>query len=408
MRDSWTAPQRAAVLAAFLGWMLDAFDFFLVVFVFAPIAREFHTDVSHVTYSVLFTLALRPVGAFLFGRAADRFGRRPALVASVVAYSGLEFASALAPSLGAFLLLRALFGVAMGGEWGVGAALALENVPVRSRGAVSGLLQVGYPTGYLLAAVVYGVLFDSIGWRGMLMVGAVPALLALFILKKVPEPLPRTVIATERSAAPRRGLSGHWGLALYAVALMTAMNVFSHGTQDLYPTLLGSQRGFATATISHIAIVYNAGAILGGLFFGRLSSRIGRRRTIALAVLLALPALPFWAYSTPIAAVALGAFAMQLTVQGAWSVVPAHLNELSPAGMRATFPGVVYQLGNLLASYVATFEAQIAALHGAARHPDYAFALSLVCGIVIPVLIVLVWFGPERRDVSFAPAQGGS
>ncbi len=401
--ESWTPAQRAVVAASFLGWMLDAFDFFLVVFVLERIAGDFGTDVKHVTYAIFLTLAMRPLGALLFGRLADRRGRRPALMASVLLYSVLELASAFAPSRAVFIALRALYGIAMGGEWGVGASLALETVPVRSRGLTSGILQGGYPAGYLLAAIVYGLLYERIGWRGMLVVGAAPALLVLYIRLKIPE---SAAWAAHRTAAPARslwaGLSGHWRLVVYAILLMTAFNLFSHGTQDLYPTFLRVQRGLATGAISRIAILYNIGAICGGVLFGRLSSRIGRRAAIAVAALLALPALPFWAYSTSVTAIAIAAFAMQLMVQGAWGVVPAHLTELSPEGMRATFPGVVYQLGNLLASYNATLQASIAVNHGGAAHPDYAFALCLVCGIVAPALILLVAFGPERRDVRFA------
>jgi MFS transporter, SHS family, lactate transporter len=404
--EPWTPAHRRVVIAAFLGWMLDAFDYFLVVMVLDHIAHDFRTDVKGVTYALFLTLAMRPVGALLFGRLADRYGRRPALVASVFAYSAMEFASALAPSLSVFLALRALYGVAMGGEWGVGASLALETVPIQSRGRVSGILQCGYPTGYLLAAIVSGLLYDHIGWRGMLMVGALPALLTLYILATVSES-PTWTQAARATQAPSlvRSLSGQCGLVLYAIVLMTAMNLFSHGTQDLYPTFLRIQHGFSNTITSRIAIVYNMGGICGGLFFGSLSGRIGRRWAIAAAALLALPALPFWAYSTGAWAYAMAAFAMQFMVQGAWGVIPVHLNELSPPGLRATFPGVVYQLGNLLASYNATLQATLANAHSSAGRPDYAFALALVCGIVTPSIALLMAFGPERRDVRFAEAS---
>jgi MFS transporter, SHS family, lactate transporter len=401
--EPWTAAQRRVVIAAFLGWTLDAFDFFLVVFVLQRIAHEFRTDVRSVTYGIFLTLAMRPIGAFLFGRVADRYGRRPALIASVLSYSAMEFASALAPSLTVFLALRALFGIAMGGEWGVGASLALESIPVRSRGRVSGVLQCGYPSGYLLAAVVYGALYAHVGWRGMLMIGALPAVVTLYVLTRVSEsPTWTASRAAARAPSLSSGLSEHWRLAIYAVILMMAMNLFSHGTQDLYPTFLSVQRGLSATTVSSIAILYNVGAICGGLLFGSLSSRIGRRRAIAVASLLALPALPFWVYSSSPVALGVAAFAMQFTVQGAWGVVPVHLNELSPPDIRATFPGVVYQLGNLLASYNATLQATLAIAHGSQARPDYAFGLALVCGIVVPSIALLMWFGPERRDVQFS------
>lgn len=400
--EVWNAEQRNVVVASFLGWMLDAFDFFLVVFVLRHLASDFRTDITAVTLGISITLAMRPVGAFLFGRFGDRYGRRPALMASILLYSAMELATAFSPSLGVFIVLRALYGVAMGGEWGIGASLAFETVPVRSRGLVSGILQAGYPCGYLLAAVVFGLLFDRIGWRGMFVVGAVPALLVLYIFGKVPEsrtwsegraqPVKRGLIA---------GLKGHWMLALYAVVLMTCFNFFSHGTQDLYPTLLSAQRGFSAGTVSWIAVVYNIGAMLGGMAFGSLSGRIGRRRAIALAAALSLIVLPFWAYSTTAVTLAIAAFAMQFMVQGAWGVVPVHLNELSPEGMRGTFPGVVYQLGNLLAAFNATLQASVATTHLSHGRPDYAFALTVVCGVVAAALVLLALLGPERRGVKF-------
>jgi SHS family lactate transporter-like MFS transporter len=400
--EVWSPEHRSVVIASFLGWMLDAFDFFLVVFVLRHLATDFKTDITGVTLGITITLAMRPVGAFLFGRFGDRYGRRPALMASILLYSAMELATAFSPSLQVFIVLRALYGVAMGGEWGIGASLAFETVPIRSRGLVSGILQAGYPCGYLLAAVVFGLLFDRIGWRGMFVVGAAPALLVLYIFSKVPES--RTWTAGRAQPVKRSlidGLGGHWMLGLYAIVLMACFNFFSHGTQDLYPTMLGVQRGFSPGAISWIAVVYNIGAILGGILFGSLSSRLGRRRAIALAAGLSLIVLPFWAYSTTAVALAIAAFAMQFMVQGAWGVVPVHLNELSPEGMRSTFPGVVYQLGNLLASYNATLQAGIAATHPSGGQPNYAFALTLVCGVVAAALVLLALLGPERRGVRF-------
>src|ERR1700688_2645055 len=185
--SGWTSDQKHVVAASFLGWTLDAFDFFLLVFVLKDIAAEFHTDIANVTVAILLTLAMRPVGAYLFGRAADRWGRRPTLMVDVLLYSFIEFASGFAPSLTVLLVLRAIFGIAMGGEWGVGASLTMESIPLHARGFVSGLLQSGYPTGYFLASIVYGVLFQYIGWRGMFMVGVIPALLVFYIRRSVPE-----------------------------------------------------------------------------------------------------------------------------------------------------------------------------------------------------------------------------
>jgi MFS transporter, SHS family, lactate transporter len=383
-----------------LGWTLDAFDFFLLVFVLKDIAAEFNTDISNVTLAILLTLAMRPIGAFLFGRAADRWGRRPTLMTNVALYSVLEFASGFSPNLTVLIVLRALYGIAMGGEWGVGASLTMESIPPHARGFVSGLLQSGYPTGYFLASIVYGVLFPYIGWRGMFMVGVVPALLVLYIRRNVPESPSFDRAAAEKDGGTLDVLRAHWRLAIYAICLMTAFNFFSHGTQDIYPTFLEVQRKLSPHVVSLIAVVYNIGAICGGILFGSLSETYGRRRCIVIASLLSLLVIPLWAFSVSPVLLALGAFFMQFTVQGAWGIVPAHLNELSPANARGTFPGVVYQLGNLLASVNATLQAGLAAHLGG----DYGLALAAVAGTVAVVIAVLTAVGTEARGVVFAKA----
>jgi MFS transporter, SHS family, lactate transporter len=395
---SLTPSQRGAVIASYLGWTLDAFDFFILVFVLKDVAQEFATDVETVTYAIFLTLAARPVGALLFGLAADRFGRRPVLMVDILLFSMLEFATGLAPNLAIFLILRLAFGVAMGGEWGVGAALTMETIPPQTRGAVSGILQTGYPSGYLLAAITYFALYGLIGWRGMFMTGVLPALLVLYIRGKVEEsPAFLARAHAKQGAGLVKMLRSHAGRFLYVVLLMTAFNFLSHGTQDLYPAFLQLQRHFSQHTVGLIAIFYNIGAILGGLLFGALSQRIGRRRTIALAALLALPLIPVWAYGSSPVTLAIGAFLMQFAVQGAWGVVPAHLNELSPEDIRGTFPGFAYQIGNLLASANATLQAGIAEANGG----NYAFALATVAAIVAVTLAILALFGPEAHGVKF-------
>jgi SHS family lactate transporter-like MFS transporter len=274
----------------------------------------------------------------------------------------------------------------------------METIPPRTRGIISGLLQAGYPSGYLIASIVFGLLFPHIGWRGMFMVGAAPALLVLFIRRKVEES-PSFIANRARPERPAfmAVVRRHLGRLVYVVLLMTAFNFFSHGTQDIYPTFLEVQRGFSTDTVGIIAIVYNIGAIIGGLGFGSLSERIGRRKAMVIAALLALPVIPLWAFSTSPVMLAAGAFLMQVAVQGAWGVVPAYLNELSPEEVRGTFPGFSYQLGNLLASINATMQADIAKSRGG----DYAFALALVAGIVAVAVALLAGFGREARGVVF-------
>jgi SHS family lactate transporter-like MFS transporter len=400
----WTSEQKHVVAASFLGWSLDAFDFFLLVFVLKDIATEFHTDVSSVTWAILLTLAMRPIGAFIFGRAADRWGRRPTLMVDIMLYSVIEFASGFSPNLTVLIVLRALYGVAMGGEWGVGASLTMETIPPHARGFVSGLLQSGYPAGYFMASIVYGVLFPYIGWRGMFMVGVIPALLVLYIRRNVPE----SPSFSKQAAVGRGGtlavVKSHWRLAIYAVLLMTAFNFFSHGTQDIYPTFLQVQHKFSPHVVSIIAVVYNIGAICGGLLFGTLSERFGRRRCIIIASLLALPVIPLWAFADSPVWLAIGAFLMQFAVQGAWGIVPVHLNELSPDTARATFPGFVYQLGNLLASVNATVQAGLAAHFGG----DYGLALAIVVGTVAIIIAGLTAVGTEAKGVVFTKAAAAA
>jgi SHS family lactate transporter-like MFS transporter len=404
MDAAWTSAQKKTVAAAFLGWALDAFDFFLMVFVLKDIAQEFGHSITEVSVAITLTLAARPVGAFIFGRMADRWGRRPTLMIDITLFAILDVATAFAPNLAVLLVLRFLFGIAMGGEWGVGAALAFETIPTRSRGIVSGLLQAGYPTGYLLAALTFGFGYEHIGWRGMFIVGALPALLVLYIRRHVVESPAWQQTSKARASGPGfvQTIAANWKLALYAIVLMTAFNFFSHGTQDLYPTFLREQHGFDVHTVSLITIVLNVGAIIGGLLFGAFSERIGRRRAIAIAALIALPVLPLWAYASTPVWLAVGAFLMQISVQGAWGVIPAHLNEMAPATIRATFPGLVYQLGNLLASGNATIQSAIA--HG--RGGNYGFALAVVAGTVAVVIAVLILAGSEWRGVDMAAAPG--
>jgi SHS family lactate transporter-like MFS transporter len=393
--SGWTSEQKHVVAATFLGWTLDAFDFFLLVFVLKDIATEFNTQITEVTFAILLTLAMRPIGAYIFGRAADRWGRRPTLMVDVLLYSFIELASGFSPNLTTLLVLRAIFGIAMGGEWGVGASLTMESIPPHARGFVSGLLQSGYPAGYFLASIVYGLLFQYIGWRGMFMIGVIPALLVFYIRRKVPES-PSWKPATSKSNTFAI-VKSHWRLGIYAVLLMTAFNFFSHGTQDLYPTFLQVQHKMMPHEVGLIAVIYNIGAIIGGISFGSMSEVFGRRRIIIIASLLSLAVLPLWAFSTSAVWLAVGAFLMQVMVQGAWGVIPVHLNELSPDDARGTFPGFVYQLGNLIASVNATLQAGIAAHYGG----DYGIALAAVAGTVAVAIVVLTALGTEAKGIAF-------
>jgi len=393
----WTSNQKHVVTASFLGWTLDAMDFFLLTFVFNDIARDFGTTRTKVTIAVMLTLAFRPVGAFIFGRLADRYGRRPILMLNIAVYSLFSFSTAFAQDLTTFLVIRSLFGIGMGGVWGIGSSLSMETIRPESRGFVSGVLQSGYSFGYLLAAVVFAIVYVHVGWRGMFMVAIIPSMLLIpYVWAKVPESptFDRSAAGTHTTLAILRN---HWKLALYAIITMMCFNFFSHGTQDFYPNFLQSKH-MPPAVTGSIAIIYNIGAIIGCLIFASLSQHFGRRRTMITAALLSMPTIWLWAFSPAVPVLVLGAFLMNLFVQGCWSVIPAHLNELSPPGARSTFPGTVYQIGNLLASGNLTIQALIADSYG------YGLALGSVALFAALAIIAMLSLGPEAHNIEMRRA----
>src|SRR5579884_4301861 len=389
----------AALIACFLGWTLDAFDFFLVVFCLTAIGRDFHQRDAAVAESIWLTLAFRPVGAFLFGILADRYGRRLPLMADLIFYSGVEVATAFAPNFTAFLILRALFGIGMGGEWGVGASLVMEKVPPRWRGVLSGFLQEGYAAGYLLAAVAAALMLERFGWRPMFLLGGLPALLALFIRLAVKESEVWQKSKAESWSQLGRGLAGHWQLWIYLTILMALMNFASHGTQDMYPTFLKGYRKLSTEAYSTVVIIMMIGALIGGVVFGLASDRFGRRRMMIVALVFALALIPLWALTARVVAFTAGAFLMQFMVQGAWGIIPAHINELSPNQVRGFLPGFAYQCGNLIASSIAPVQATLA------EHYPYSTVMAVSAGIIFIVAIGVTALGSERRGVIFAEEQ---
>jgi SHS family lactate transporter-like MFS transporter len=391
-----TDGHRAALLAGFLGWTLDAFDFFLVVLCLTAIAQEFHRDDKDIALSITVTLAFRPVGAFIFGLLADRYGRRLPLIIDLIFYSVVEVLSGFAPNYATFLVLRALFGIGMGGEWGVGASLAMEKVPPRLRGVLSGLLQEGYAAGYLLAAVCYFFVFPRWGWRPMFFIGGLPALLAIYVRLHVKESEVWKKTRHENWSQLGRGIASHWKLFLYLVALMMMMNFVSHGTQDMYPTLLKRQWGFSPQKVAAVTAFSMVGAIAGGILFGLLSDRFGRRRSMIAALLGALVVIPLWAFSPSLALLVAGGFLMQFMVQGAWGVIPAHLTELSPDSVRGFLPGFAYQCGVLLAGSVAYIEARLQ------ERMSYSMAMAITALIVFTGAIIVTALGREKRGIQFA------
>jgi len=391
-------------VACFLGWALDALDFFLVTFVLVPIGHDFGESIPKVAFAITLTLMMRPVGALIFGWLGDKFGRRIPLMADIIFYSVMELLTALAPNFTVFLILRALFGIGMGGEWGLGASLAMESLPTKARGLFSGILQQGYAVGYLLAALVYWVVFPHFGWRGLFIAGALPAFLVIYIRTHVPEsPIWKREHSREK---PKMQLSifirQHGVLFIYAALLMAAFNYMSHGTQDLYATYLQKQRGFNSDQTSQIAIIYAFGMICGGTIVGHLSQTWGRRRVIILAAICGMLLIPLWIFAPSTALLIIGGFLIQFMVQGAWGVVPVHLNELSPPQFRGTFPGLAYQLGNFAAAYAAQQQAWLAEhFRSGTGEPNYALTMALVEAIVFVVIIFLAAIGREERGKEF-------
>ena len=388
--------QRNAVIACFLGWTLDAFDFFVLTFVLAPIGKDFHKSIPEIALAITASLATRPIGAFIFGLLADRYGRRLPLMLDILFYSAIEVLSGFAPSYSLFIVLRLLYGIGMGGEWGVGASLTMESVPAKWRGILSGVLQEGYAFGYLLAAIAYWLVFPHFGWRAMFFIGGLPALLTLFIRSKVKESEAWKATSVYIDwGSYFRSIFRNWKRFAYLVLLMALMNFISHGTQDFYPTFLQSQRGYSHGATALITVLSMIGAMAGGILVGLYSDRRGRRRAMIGATLLAVALIPLWIAAPSLPLIVAGAFLMQFMVQGAWGVIPAHINELSPDTLRGFFPGFAYQLGVLFAASSAYLEALMG------KRMSYGHAMGIFAAIVLIGGTIVIAFGPEAHGVAF-------
>jgi MFS transporter, SHS family, lactate transporter len=386
---------KYAAASGILGWILDAFDFFVVIFLVDNLAAKFSVGKSAIVWTITAALAMRPVGALIFGSLADRFGRRKPLMLVVAYFSTITVLCGFAPNYGTFLLLRALYGIGMGGYWGIGASLTMESAPIEKRGFVSGLMQGGYPFGYLLAAVAILVVVPTLGWRAMFFVGVIPAVFTLYLASQSPEPEAWKQHRLPSVVAIFKVLLQHWKSFSYLLLVMSVMSCLSHGTQDLYPDFLKSERGFSSSAVSYMAMFYNVGAILGALFFGHISQKLGRRRSIISAISLSLLSIPAWAFGHSLSTLIAGSFVMQTGVQGAFGVIPAHLNELSPDAVRGLFPGFVYQLGVLVSSPAVAIEYALRNKFG------YEWALTSFEGAVILALIMIFAAGPEKLGRNF-------
>ncbi|RGB43803.1 putative metabolite transport protein YjhB [Rhizophagus diaphanus] len=404
--------QTITFLAAFLGWTLDAFDFFTVSFALPYIAKEFQMQPSKISASITVTLMFRPVGALIFGLLGDRFGRRYPLMADILLFSTMEFASGFAPNFQSFIVLRAIFGLAMGGEWGLGAALTMEILPPEARGLVSGILQQGYAAGYIVAAIFYYLVTVNLGWRAMFWIGSFPALLIILLRFYVPESQ-----LWERSRESHKSIGHswineiklvfkhHWSKIIHTILLMAGLNFISHGTQDLYPTYLKTQLLFSPEEITVTTIVANVGAIVGGAVCGYVSQYLGRRRTIIVAMVLLGASLPLFVLPRNRVLLSVGAFLVYFFVQGAYGIAPAHLNELSPPNFRGTFPGFTYQLGVLIASSSAQIEAVLGEKFPKDGLPDYGLTQVILTACAAFCLIILASIGKEAKNVDFVEVE---
>ncbi|MDR3734358.1 MAG: MFS transporter [Acidobacteriaceae bacterium] len=386
----------SSYLAGMAGWTLDAFDYFLVVFSLTAIGTTFHKSDATVAGALFATMVLRPVGALLFGTMADRYGRRPALIVNLVLFSVVTMATALAPTFLSFLIIRAIFGVVMGGQWGIGTSLAMEKVPPRLRGFLSGVLQQGYALGNLLAAIATYFLAAHYSWRLLFMIAAVPALpIAYLCYAYVEESDVWRSTRHNTWADMGKAFYHHKWLLVYITLFMTAISMTSHGSQDMYPAFLQRQWGVGVQMRSMLTGITTLGALVGGVCVGYLSDRIGRRKAMTLAIGGALLAIPLWAFAPSLPLLVLGGFLMQFMVQGSFGVVPAHLAEMTPNSLRGSLPGLGYQFGILLAASIPPLEASLARTYG------YPHVMAGVMAVVLCTAGVMTMLGKERHAVDF-------
>ncbi|CAG8659447.1 MFS general substrate transporter [Rhizophagus irregularis] len=391
--------QFITFFVTYLSWTFVSFDYFIVTFTLPYIAKDFKLKPSDVAVSITLMLTFRPLGALIFGLLSDKYGRKYPLMANIFIFSGLQLASGFAPNFLTYSITRAIFGMAMGGEWGLGAALAMEALPLESRGLLSGILQEGYALGFLLAAVVYYAVITNWGWRTTYYIGSFPILLVLIIYFLVPESEEWKRLHAERKTTkinPREKtrsiIINHWKIFLFSILLMTALNFIVHGSKDLYPTFLNVQLDFTPGQITFITIIANIGSIIGGFINGYICHFLGRKNAMITFTFLAGCFLPLYVLPRNYIVLTIGAFAVYLCIGGSWGSIPAYLNEIAPVELRGTFPGLVYQTGTLLASSSAQIEAFFGEMIKEEGSPDYGLTIALLTSLFVIVIIIILKF----------------
>ncbi|GAA6064042.1 hypothetical protein JCM10212_001468 [Sporobolomyces blumeae] len=416
---SITVMQWLSFTSAFIAWTCDAIDFFGVSLGAGRLSVAFDKPLKTITTAITLTLLFRPLGAIIFGLAGDRYGRKWPLIVDLLCCGVLSLATAFTKTFGAFLAVRSLFGIAMGGIWGLSAAQGLETLPVEARGLFSGILQEGYAVGYLLSAVVnLTVVAKHNDWRILFFFGAAAAAFAA-VLRAV---LPESSYFLERRAAEKaagttvssaqksktflreagRAVKLHWVRCVFSLCLMTGFNFFSHGSQDVYPSLIKESKGLSAHQATLATIIGNCGAIAGGVVAGFVSQYLGRRLTIIVCCLWTIAFIPLWYLPNSFGPLAVGAFCVQVGVQGAWGVVPIYLMEISPVAFRSVFPGVAYQLGNMVSSASAQIETTAGAnIKTAEGRPDYGKVGAILIGVVAAWIIGCCLIGREYHGSHF-------
>ncbi|GLB38825.1 putative MFS general substrate transporter [Lyophyllum shimeji] len=417
--------QWALFFSGWLAWTCDAIDFFAVSLSVSRLQVQFNKKTNDITTAITLTLLFRTVGAIIFGVLSDRFGRKWPLVGNLALISLLQLGGGFVQTFRQFLALRSLFGIGMGGIWGLAASTALENLPVEARGLASGVLQQGYAVGYLLAACINLRLVPETKetWRSLFWTAAGISMFAAGVRALLPE---SEVFLKAKAIEKAKGtdtskktkifiketgemLKRHWLLCIYAVLLMTGFNFLSHGSQDLYPTYLQTSKNFSPHNATVATIIGNCGAIAGGAFAGYISQYIGRRLTIVIFVLWIGAFIPLWILPSSFGPLSAGAFFIQFGVQGAWGVIPIQLAEMSPPAFRATFPGVAYQLGNMVSSAASQIEAKggenlkTTIIKGGKPTvvADYATVQGILIGVVAAFVIFITIIGPEKHGSHF-------